>query len=168
MADEEKAGAPAEGEKKSKKKLFIFAGIGVVVVAAIVAALFLTGILGGNKKEGEGDEHAKAEEAKLKEAPRPALELKEFVVNLADSDTPRYLKTVLVLELTSDPVKVACEKSMAPIRSTIVELLSSKTYAEVKDIKGKTRLRHEIIVRLNEILGMSGVTQVYFTDFIIQ
>lgn len=168
MAEEEKAGAPAEGEKKSKKKLFIFVGIGVAVVVIAVAALFLTGILGGHKAEGEGDEHAKAEEAKLKEAPRPALELKEFVVNLADTDVPRYLKAVIVLELTSEPVKAACEKSMAPIRGTMVELLSSKTYAEVKDIKGKTRLRHEIIVRLNEILGMSGVTQVYFTDFIIQ
>lgn len=166
MAENEQ-GAQAGGAQapKKSKKLFIIIGA-VVVVAGIVAALFLTGVIGGHSEEKE-KEH-KEDAVKVPEAPKPALELKEFVVNLADTDKARYLKAIIVLEVANEEVKKACEASLAPIRNSILELLSSKTFAQVRDIKGKTRLRQEIIVRLNEILGTNGISQVYLTDFIIQ
>jgi flagellar protein FliL len=152
---------------KSKKLIFIVAG--VVAVAAIAAALFFTGIIGKHKAKAEGEEtQGETADPKSLAHPRPTVALKEFVINLADSDQARFLKAVIELEATSPEIATGIEKHQAAIRNALLELLSSKTYAEIRDIKGKAKLRQEIVVRLNEILGTAGVTQVFFTDFIIQ
>ncbi|MBZ0270410.1 flagellar basal body-associated FliL family protein [bacterium] len=152
---------PAGG---GKKKLFFILG-GVVIIGAAVAALFLLGVIGGSSEAAPAEE---VETIKAPAKPRPTVALEEFVVNLADTDQPRFLKTAIELEAANEEVAKGCEASRAAIRNSVVELLSSKTFAQIRDVKGKARLRQEIIVRLNEILGTNGVTQVYFTDFIVQ
>jgi len=47
-------------------------------------------------------------------------------------------------------------------------LLGAKTYRELMDTAGKQRLREEIAMRLNSFLPNAKVTQVYFTEFVIQ
>jgi flagellar protein FliL len=157
-------------EPKSSSKKFIFIGVGVVVlIVGVLGALFALGVIGGGG-ESNSDEAQTAEvEIKLPEKEdRPTVPLEEFVVNLADAEQARYLKAKVELEVANEEVKVSCEGNLPAIRNSLVELLSSKTFSQIRDIRGKTRLRQEIIVRLNEILGTNGITQVYFTDFIIQ
>lgn len=156
----------SQPKKDNKKLIFIIAGA-AVGVGALVGALFFFGVI-GSKGGGEGDAPPKVEIQTPKKEARPTVPLKEFIVNLADTEQARYLKAVVELEVANEEIKEACEKNMAAIRNSLVELLTSKTHAQVRDIKGKTRLRQEVIVRLNEILGTNGITQVYFTDFIVQ
>ncbi|MCZ7587095.1 MAG: flagellar basal body-associated FliL family protein [Deltaproteobacteria bacterium] len=134
----------------------------LIVVVGVV--LFLTGVVGGSA--APVDDKAQLE-LDLPNKPRPTVALKEFVVNLADQE-PRYLKATVQLEVANEKVAAACEANMAAIRNSLVELLSSKAYLQIRDVRGKTKLREEVIVRLNEILGANGITQVYFTDFIVQ
>jgi flagellar protein FliL len=171
-APQEKSGEAAPAKKPKSKMLFIIIGA-VVVVAGAVAVLFFTGVLGhGHKASSEAEEvlTSAGEGKEGKEGPkqRPTVPLKEFVVNLADAEAPRYLKVVMELEVTNVNIGNLCQANQAAIRNSLVELLSSKTFAEIRDMKGKAKLRQEIIVRINEILGANGVTQVFFTEFIVQ
>lgn len=163
--------AQPDAKKGGKKKLLIIIVAAVVVLAGAGAGLFFSGILGGGHSESAEGEEGKGhgeEEVKAQTKVRPTVALKEFVVNLADAEQARYLKVVIELEVTNAQIATSCEASQSAIRNTLVELLSSKVYSEIRDIKGKAKLRQEIIVRVNEILGVNGVTQVFFTEFIVQ
>ena len=54
------------------------------------------------------------------------------------------------------------------VRDGILELLSSKTLADLADAMGKQRLREEIILRANNSISRGRISKVYFTEFVIQ
>lgn len=118
---------------------------------------------GGGEGSGHGSGHGVPGHAL-----GPLHEMDSFVVNLADKDTSRYLKTTLHLELGNPELGHQMEGRTPQIRDAIISLLSSKSFDDVADVKGKVKLRKEIILRLNDILGDGAVTQVFFTDFIVQ
>ena len=98
----------------------------------------------------------------------PVTPLESFIVNLADQDANRYLKLTAHLEVANESVVSAVEARNPQIRDAFITLLASKSIADVADVKGKVKLRREMIMRLNDILGEGSVTQVYFTEFIVQ
>ncbi|MCB1154226.1 MAG: flagellar basal body-associated FliL family protein [Deltaproteobacteria bacterium] len=166
LNSEEAPGIEAAGKKGGgSKKLIIIGVVAVLLLGGGGGALFATGVIGGSS---EAEAAAVAEPIRLPTEARPTVPLKEFVVNLADVDKAKYLKLGIELEAANAEVAAVIEPSTPAIRDSIVELLSSKSYAQIRDAKGKARLRQELLVRLNEILGTNGITQVYFTDFIVQ
>ena len=54
------------------------------------------------------------------------------------------------------------------VRDGILDLLSSKTLADLSDALGKQRLREEIILRVNNSISRGRISKVYFTEFVIQ
>jgi flagellar FliL protein len=160
---EEKAGG------SSKKLLFIIIGV-VVLIGGGVGAAFGLGLFSGEPPAEEGAEAESTE----KTAPAPVAEvgpmvqLKPFIVNLADVEQDRYLKVTVELELRDEEVKISCDKQIARIQDILISLFSSKQFEQVRDIKGKIKLRQEIVIRINEVLGDKAVNHVYFTEFIVQ
>ncbi len=165
MAEQE---TTVQAPKKSSKKLIFIGGGAVVAIGVIVAVLFLTGIIGGGKKAAHGPENpAHAAKPAEPEAPKATVDLDPFVVNLADVEQARYLKVKMVIELTSENLKPQMEKLKPKIQDTIILLLTSKTYDQIRDGKGKLKLKQELTLRLNEILGTNAVGDVLFTEFIV-
>ena len=95
-------------------------------------------------------------------------DLGNFVVNLADKDADRYLKINIVLEIENEQVKIELEKRLPQIKDAITTLLITKTSEELKTAEGMELLKEEIIKRVNAILPLGGVKNVYFTEFVIQ
>ena len=158
-----------EGGGKSKKKLIIIVAGVVVLLGVVVGALFAFGIIGGG---GQTDEMAPPDaEQPVKSADPtvvlPTVALESFVVNLADVEQTRFLKVTIVIELTQEDVAEEVEKRKQKIKDAVITLLSSKSVAQVRDSKGKLKLKQEITLRLNEILGTNSVSEVLFTQFII-
>jgi flagellar FliL protein len=152
-----------------KKKVIIIAAAAVVLVGAVIGALFAFGVIGGHHK---GDEALSADPAQAAKpvdpaAVLPTVTLEPFVVNLADADANRFLKVTVVVELTKQDLAPMLEKRKDRVKDAIITLLSSKTAAQVRDGKGKLKLKQEITLRLNEILGSNAVNKVMFTEFII-
>lgn len=178
MAEEEAKGteeATTEKEQdkkkggKSKKMLFIIIGA-VVLIAGGAGAVFGLGLFSDNAAANTATEtavNAVETETSIEEVGK-IVGIKPFVVNLADDDEDRYLKVTVELELKDDKVAADCEVKMARIKDVMISLFSSKTFHQVRDIKGKIKLRQEIVVRTNEILGKGSVRHVYFTEFIVQ
>ncbi len=88
-------------------------------------------------------------------------------INLADKDTIRYLKVGFDVELSTKDSAQALEEQKARIRDSIIILLSSKTYADIASTEGKLKVKNEIATRLNQILGVPRVVQIYFNEFVI-
>lgn len=169
MAEENKDVNNEEEKKGGKKKLLIFLLIFLIIAGAggFAAYKFL---LSG--KQEENSEEKKAEqvvkEVNAVEQLGIMYDLGTFVVNLADKDADRYLKITIVLELESDMVRMEVEKRLPQIKDAITTLLLTKTSDEIKTAEGMELLKEEIIKRVNAILPLGGVKNVYFTEFVIQ
>lgn len=95
-------------------------------------------------------------------------DLGNFIVNLADKDADRYLKINIFLEIENEQVKMELEKRLPQIKDAITTLLITKTSEDLKTSEGMELLKEEIIKRVNAILPLGGVKNVYFTEFVIQ
>ncbi len=170
MAEAVAAAAPArEGKKRGKKGL-------VLVVAAVI-------VLGGGgagafvalraRPKGEAAPAQEAAEKAVEPpgASRSVLSLEPFVVNLADKETDRYVRCTAKLALEGRDTAArltADELAVTRVRDRILTLLSSKTFAEVATPEGKESLRREIQEQVAPVLERAKVTDVYYTEFIVQ
>ncbi len=153
----------------------------VVIIIAIVAFLFVVGVGAGffmmwkmmssiqaqNQPEitEEEDEEADEEEEK---GIGVIYSLNPFLVNLADRGGKRYLKITIDLELSDDKMKQEIVKRLPQVRNLLLMILPSKTFTDVSTVDGKTSLRDEILTELNGILTTGEVSNLYFTEFVIQ
>lgn len=121
----------------------------------------------------ENNTKEKTEDKKSGSGPAPSKTLLNIVsiptvtINLADKDTIRYLKVGFDVELSTKDSAQALEEQKARIRDSIIILLSSKTYADLASTEGKLKVKNEIATRLNQILGVPRVVQIYFNEFVI-
>ncbi len=94
------------------------------------------------------------------------LPMDTYVVNL--SSAKRYLKVDLQLEFDA-PNKVDKGVKETPrLRDSIIRVLTSKTADDLLTVEGKDTLRQELVKVVNAALGENIVTDVYFTNFVIQ
>lgn len=98
----------------------------------------------------------------------PIYKLDTFIVNLADPGGNRFLRVTMDLELRNQNVAETIEKSLSQIRNGILMVLPTKTIEDLSSIDGKKQLRDEIIDKLNDFLRRGSVTNIYFTEFVIQ
>lgn len=157
------------------KKIIIIAGAMILGAALIAGALFFG--LSGHKAsasaaaEGEPGQKTeqKAEQAKKKEAPA-MYPLEAFIVNIASGNDMRYLKVKVELEtgLTAEAVKKELDPFTAQLRDSILVLLTTKTVQDLQDLPGKTRLKEEILANARKVMPMGKISNVYFTEFVVQ
>ncbi|MBI5443086.1 MAG: flagellar basal body-associated FliL family protein [Deltaproteobacteria bacterium] len=123
----------------------------------------------GAKENAGGEKDPKGgAEASVHSGMGPVFAMEPFTVNLADPGRPRYLKLVLQAEVEAPAAVDQLEGVKPKVRDSVLMLLCSKTAAEVTTVEGKETLRNEIIRRLNSFLSQAKVTEVYFTDFVVQ
>lgn len=163
------AAAPeaAAPEKGSKKKLILILAIVLTVLAAGGAAAFF--LLGGQGAEGAAEE--KVEEPV---GPPTFVVMDQFVVNLAEPDTTRYLQIGITYEV-SGPAQAEEIKNFTPvIRSRILLVLSGKNVGNLTSIEGKQQLMDELVdlarvtIKGDPKDPTRGIRDVHFSSFVIQ
>jgi flagellar protein FliL len=95
----------------------------------------------------------------------------KFTANLKDGDGFVQIE-VGVATYYDERVAQAVEKHGIPIRSAIIEALTSHGSMAIAAPDGKTKLRAELRKAVNDVLkqkeGFGGIDDVYFTSFIMQ
>ncbi len=152
------------------------------IILIVIVVLVLAGGGGGaywwmHRAEaapgGEGaseDKHAAAaEEADPSDTGVMALD--PFLVNLADKDSPRFLRATVQIVLSDK--KVAEEMTEHDVvkvrmRSSILELLTEQTSERLVTPEGKTALKKAITERAAKILTEAKVVDVLFSEFVVQ
>ncbi len=182
-------------KKKSKLKFFVIllslllllggGGVGaywfITQNPQLLASIFPSGD-GESAASGGGAEGANGDAASTKDGEASgegatgvtavsatySVNLPPLTINLADTGLTRYLRVGIDIEVSTQEAVTNIENQSAKIRDAIIILLSSKTYSNLASAEGKFQLKNEIAARINQILGMPRVIQVYFTDFVVQ
>jgi len=138
-------------------KLVIVVAVGTVLVAGMVFGALLLGgrLLGAREDTAEA------------EAPTSLVAAGEFITNLSDTGHRRFIQVEVQLELTGE-AEEELERCQAPVRSSILATLRSKTYDEVEGEAGMAALAAELLTAVNGALPSGGVKALYFTQFIVQ
>ncbi len=99
---------------------------------------------------------------------RPVYSLETFIVNLFDRGGTRYLRTTMDLELNNKDTIAEIEQRLPQIRNTILMIIPTKSSDELTSFEGKMALRNEIMEKLNSFIRTGSVSNIYFTEFVIQ
>jgi flagellar basal body-associated protein FliL len=93
-----------------------------------------------------------------------------IVVNLGKVDSKRYLRVIISLEVGSSETEDIIKKNKVIFRDKLVSFFSTKNADDIGTSARQLGLRTEIKDLLNnELLGTdNAISQVYFSDFIIQ
>jgi flagellar FliL protein len=188
MAEKEKDehATEEEGKKKSSSMLLIII-IAVLVLILIIGGVVAALMMGNNDAAAESTHAAKTQVASESygseehsgEAPRRVggemstevglmFPLDTFTVNLLSESGRRYLKVEMNLEIEGEELSPELETKKPVFRDIIIRILSSKSLEEISTIKGKEKLKEEIVNDLNMRLKDGKVKNVYFTDFVVQ
>lgn len=171
----------SSGEKKSSKMLLI------VIIAVLILILVIGGLVAflmmNNSEDHAPEAHQSAPIEGEAPAPAPAsgpvgngsmtevgmmYPLDTFTVNLLSESGRRYLKVELNLEIEGEELTVELDSKKPVLRDIIIRLLSSKTLEEISTIKGKDKLKEQIVSEINMRLKDGRILNVYFVDFVVQ
>jgi flagellar basal body-associated protein FliL len=93
--------------------------------------------------------------------------LGSFTVNLRGSGGGRVLR--MEVQLDSNNGTAAVVGARGPqLRDSVITAVSDYTWSELEGVDGKTRLRDELLARLNGIVTPNVVDHLYFTQFVVQ
>jgi flagellar FliL protein len=98
----------------------------------------------------------------------PLFSLDTFIVNLADAGRSRYLRVTMDLELSESTDSAKLSERLSQIRDSILMILPSKQFDDIASMEGKIALRDEIIATLNSLFTQNVVTNIFFTEFVVQ
>jgi flagellar basal body-associated protein FliL len=142
-ADTEKSVKPEKVKKKNKKK--------------------------DKKKDKKGDDENE-EKSSNNVLGKILVPMDSIVVNIGSVDSKRYLRVIISLEVKNSEIEGTIKANKVVFRDKLVSFLSSKELSEMSDRANHKGLRVEIRDLLNsDLLGIDdAISQVYFSDFIIQ
>lgn len=184
MAEKEEEQSTEQGEKKKSNLLLIVIIIVLVLVLMIGAAVAFL-MMGNNDASAEAQQNAPhaasqsnyTDEEGQQRSYRPDSSLTEvglmypldtFTVNLLSESGRRYLKVEMNLEIDGQELSPELDTKKPVFRDIIIRILSSKSLEEISTIKGKEKLKEQIVEELNMRLKDGKVKNVYFTDFVVQ
>jgi len=164
MSDKPTKKSPANPAKKGRKSLLlIIVGVLILVGGGGAAAFYVM-----HKPSQPG---AAATVAKAPEAAPGLLTLEPFTVNLADAGGSRFLRLSARLVVASPTAAEHAQKNevlLMRVRSSILELLALQTADSLVTPEGKTALKAAIAEHVNHVLEDTKVTDVLFSDFVVQ
>lgn len=187
----------ADVARKKKRKIIIIAAAAVILIGAVGAGLYFSGIISPakteipgkkiKKKKGEeGSERGttgssvKSVKQNLNEwvpGPVPGHEgddvqyynLPEFLVNLnTGGKQTSFVKMKVTLEVPTDSDNDAIDSRMPRITDSFNTYLRELRAGDIAGSAGLYRLREELLLRINKIIYPNKVNDVLFREIIIQ
>lgn len=109
------------------------------------------------------------QEAKGKPLTKAVFSVGDFTTNLVPEDgKTRFIRVKVEIEIADEKNLDELAKNQHAIRDQIIGILRSKTVGEVSGEMGMAALRQQMAAHLNFVLKDIGITNVYFTDFVVQ
>ena len=145
-------------DKKSSSKLIIIILLGLIVVGgAAFGGMYLASNKGLTTTSG-----------KVKPVTEITYSLDEFLVNLTDTDTKRYLKVLIYVGYgENSALATELEKQKPVIRDLVIKTLRSKKTTDFDD-SVVDNIKKELIARINPVLTKGKIDHIYFNDLLVQ
>ncbi len=155
--------ATAEAPKASGRRKLILLAIPLVLVLAGVGLWFsgvLPHLLGMDKPKEHAEEAA---------APPSYVDLPEMVANLnSGKNRPSYVKLTARIEVPRPDDVVKVKAAMPRLQDLMQTYLREMRPEELRGSAGTYRLREELLVRANAAVAPARISDVLFTQMIVQ
>lgn len=96
------------------------------------------------------------------------IELDPFIINLADETETRYLRMTVNLGVGETEKEEPDKLFLTRVKNAMLSVLSVKTSEDVLSVKGKNKLRKELLKAAQMASDEPKVEAIYITDFIVQ
>jgi flagellar FliL protein len=151
--------------KKSKKKIIVFAIIGILVLIGGVAGAYFGGFLGGKHEE----EHAEVGEDGQPLGKPVFFTMPDFLINLnATGKQTSFLKATIILELAKEPDVKSVEANMPRLLDAYNTYMRELRASDLVGSAGIQRLREELLLRANKTMAPVKINDVLFKEIIVQ
>lgn len=97
----------------------------------------------------------------------PTYSLGDFVVNLTAGRGYQYIQASIVVEVSTENVIEELEKRSPQIRDCIIAILRDQTVTDIEEADAQT-IKNRIMASLNSLLLTGQITQVWFTQLVVQ
>lgn len=104
----------------------------------------------------------------VSKAPAYVFRAGTLVVNINETSGRRYLRTTLELATVSAKEGRRLEEQRTPLLDAAIGVLSARPLDELLDPSKRESLKGQLRARLNSAVGGEPITQVFFTEFVIQ
>jgi flagellar basal body-associated protein FliL len=95
------------------------------------------------------------------------IPLETFLVNLVDTSDDKMAKIEMQIEVVDPKALKKIDQIKPKLRHALIAILSQQSYSKLSTAKGKDELREQILKELNQLLFEGAVSQVYFTDILL-
>lgn len=158
---------PADKPAKGGRKKLMLIVLAPLLLGGIGAGVWFSGLLGGHKVE------AKSEKAEKSEAAKPMapvfVELPEIVANLnAGPKRNSFIKLKVKLEAHRPEDVAAINAAMPRLLDLFQTYLRETRPEELRGSASTYRLREELLNRAEDAVAPGHVSDVLFTDLLIQ
>jgi flagellar FliL protein len=169
LEDNLDGGAEGEGSAPlapppGKKKIILFAGVGLLLALAVGAALYFTGMF----DRFMGHKEVAAEAAPVK--PMVFFDLPDFLVNLNSSPGKKanFLKLSVSLQLENQEDTIRVAAMLPRIVDNFQIYLRELRVEDLRGSDGIYRLREELLARVNAAVAPVKVNEVLFKEMLVQ
>jgi flagellar FliL protein len=154
----------------SNKILVVLIALMVVLIVGMGGGLFMmwNKLSTLNVQAGTGGNAAAATLPDANGMIGPIYNLDTFIVNLADEEGNRYLRVTMDLELGNKMLSEELDVRLPQVRDTVLMILPTKRFEDIRTTEGKAALRDELLASLNGFLTQGKVINIYFKEFVIQ
>ena len=94
--------------------------------------------------------------------------IEELVVNLADQDELHYLRVGVGAVLSLETVLADIEPQLPKVSDIVIDVVSQKTFTELRIPGSTTALKEEISVAVAEAFPEGEIVRVIFTTYVMQ
>ena len=155
--------APEPKASGGRRKLILLAA--PVVLVGIGAGLWFTGVLPSLL----GMKHAETTSEQAKSSTPIYVDLPELIANLnSNPQRPNYVKLTVRLEVTKQEDVERVKAAMPRLQDLFLTYMREMRPQELRGSAGTYRLREELIARANLAAAPARITDVLFTQMLIQ
>lgn len=179
MADDKKKDEDKKGGKGSK--LIIIVLIAIIVLLLVAGGAFYFLVLSKQNKGTNTNTNANVVQQTSNgmvttvDVDEQTYSFEDITTNLADTDSQKFIKTDVALGYdpkTNKKLQAELEDKTAiktPIlRAEIVQVLRNKKFADFSDDKKIEQIKTEILNKINIHLKNGRISNVYFSNLVIQ
>ena len=129
----------------------------------------------GEAKKGHGEpakaEHGKAEHGKGEPATSGgafAYDFENIIVNLSGAMGTRYLKTSFTTLSENPELKKLIDENKKQLLDVALNVLGTRSMADLEQPGAKNVVRNDLMANFNQALKSDLVSQIYFSEFVVQ
>ncbi|MGM0548961.1 MAG: flagellar basal body-associated FliL family protein [Bacillota bacterium] len=147
-------------EGKMNYKMLALIVVLVIIITGVASFTFFTYFSVSN------DEKEEKEVQSIKDI-RPTYEAGSYTVNISNNNRINFIRATIVFELENSDLAEELDKRTSQVRDRVISTLRSQNQ-EILEEPGSNTIKRIVKEKINELLISGEITNVWFTELVVQ